>query len=321
LIKTKADSDPLRNPGSETHAKGGRSGEDTVFHLPLSNGVSWKLVAPASIQLWLGELARVMELPPGPGSSPARRIEFVARAERSAILDRVRDENWRSLALGTAVRVWWHNAVEEAVVEFDTALLDHPEIRVIAMWTALRPLQFYAISAGGGPFHATLAHAEGRGILIAGAAGTGKSTCCRRLPAPWVGLCDDYALVVRRAAGEYMAHPFPTFSEYLSGASVKTWPAQTAVTVRAVFILEQSTNDGVERVAAHEASTLLFDAQKQLLATCWSRLDDAVAQDLRRRLFENACAMAASIPTYRLRATLSGRFWEKIEEVVRPELR
>jgi SynChlorMet cassette protein ScmC len=214
------------------------------------------------------------------------------------------------------MRVWWEAALERSVVEVDTGLMAHPEIRVIAMWTVLRLLQFHAISSGGGPFHAMLARLGDHGILIAAAGGTGKSTCYRRLPAPWQGLCDDYALVLRRGSGDYVAHPFPTFSECLNGASARAWHATDVARVDAVFFLEQSSADRVERLASHEAATRVFDAQQQLMATLWPRLDDKVVQDLRTRLLENACTLAASIPSYRLKATLNGRFWEAIEEAL-----
>ncbi|MBN1424901.1 SynChlorMet cassette protein ScmC, partial [Candidatus Fermentibacteria bacterium] len=201
-------------------------------------------------------------------------------------------------------------------VEVDPGLLEHPEIRVIAMWTALRSIQFQAIAAGGGPFHATLAAHQGRGVLIAAPAGMGKSTCYRRLPPPWEPLCDDYALVVQHGPGQYAAHPFPTFSEYLESKSSRTWLCCRSAPLSAVFFLEQGNVDHVEPLAPHQMLAMLFDAQQQLLSTVLSRLDPVVAQDLRARLFENACAMAGAVSAYRLTATLTGRFWEHIGAVL-----
>lgn len=285
------------------------------YRLTLADGVTWGLLAPSSVQPWLESLARIMELPALGSTIPARHLRFVERS--SAGLTAVsRGEEWKRLALGTAMRVWWHDGGDEAVVEVDPELLAHPEIRIIAMWTALRPIQFHAVAAGGGPFHATLAAHEGRGVLIAAPAGMGKSTCYRRLPPPWEPLCDDFALVVSCGEGRYRAHPFPTFSEYLESKSSRTWPSPRSVPVDAVFFLEHGLTDHVAPLATHLVPTMVFDAQQQLLSTVLSRLNPVVAQDLRARLFENACAMAGALPAYRLTATLTGRFWEHIEAVL-----
>jgi hypothetical protein len=38
--------------------------------------------------------------------------------------------------------------------------------------------------------------------------------------------------------------------------------------------------------------------------------------NLRKNLFENSCRLAKAVPAFRLKASLKGRFWEKIEEVL-----
>jgi hypothetical protein len=40
------------------------------------------------------------------------------------------------------------------------------------------------------------------------------------------------------------------------------------------------------------------------------------AQELRRAMFANACALVGQIPTFHLRVSLTGSFWEKIEAVL-----
>jgi len=59
-----------------------------------------------------------------------------------------------------------------------------PDSELEQMRYALYPILDGAVCDGGLPLHAALVEREGVGILIAAASGVGKSTCCKRLPAP-----------------------------------------------------------------------------------------------------------------------------------------
>ena len=223
---------------------------------------------------------------------------------------------WSSTSIGSVLRIWTSPASTTAYIELNTDFLDHAEIRIIAMWSSLRPIQLQALSRGGGPFHSLLAEYDGRGILIAGPAESGKSTCHQRLPTPWNPLCDDHVLVVKRDHSDYAAHPFPTWSEYLWKESDKTWPTSYTVPINAIFFLEQADVDHVTRVIPEQAAPMLFESQKQVWQRHWARIDPSPCDKQRIMAFENACALARAIPTYVLKATLLGRFWGKIEEVM-----
>lgn len=76
------------------------------------------------------------------------------------------------------------------------------------------------------PFHASTVAIDGRAVLIAGAAGAGKSTLAAALTsqgARW--LADDLSAVSRDAAGRFHAHPGRTAARL--HASVCTWIAAT----------------------------------------------------------------------------------------------
>ena len=57
---------------------------------------------------------------------------------------------------------------------------------------------------------------DGRGVLLCGSSGSGKSTCARRVPAPWRALADDAVLVSAAEDGIY-AQGLPTWSRLLPG--------------------------------------------------------------------------------------------------------
>ncbi len=290
------------------------------YHLRLADGTIWEFSATPCIETWLDAMARIMELPSGGSAAATHRIMFVAYGDNEGVVGRhlPSDAGWSFSALGKVIRIWSHDHVPETVVELNSEFIDHHEIRVINMWSSLRPIHLHAAACGGGPFHATLAEYNGRGILIAAAGDTGKTTCYRRLPPPWSPLSDDQALVVRKGDGSFVAHPFPTWSEHLMQRSDQSWPAARSVSLKAVFFLEQADVDEVLALSPGRASPLLFDAQKQVWERYWARLGEKTCEKQRTMVFDNACTMARTIPTFVLKATLHGRFWEEIEAVLEP---
>ena len=153
-------------------------------------------------------------------------------------------------------------------------------------------------------------------FLIAAAGDTGKSTCYRRLPAPWKPLCDDQVLVLSLGGGRYMAHPFPTWSDYLWRKSTNTWNCSVGVPLKAVFFLEQASNDAVIPLQPGRAVVPMLNSAKELWQTHWSRLETSLKSSQAERVFGNALAMAKTLPAYRLQATLHGQFWKEIEKVL-----
>ena len=72
-------------------------------------------------------------------------------------------------------------------------------------------------------------------------------------------------------------------------------------------------------VGQEDASYCLLDSVSQVIpVTSGTRNQetDTLLRRVRARIFENACSLAASVPVYRLRLSLTGRFWENIEEVL-----
>jgi hypothetical protein len=87
------------------------------------------------------------------------------------------------------------------------------------------------------------------------------------------------------------------------------------VALRALFLLEQSAQDRIEPLSRSKAAIALTEACAQALAPHYMiSLRGGTA--LRSRIFENAVALAGTAPAFRLQVSLTGRFWEKIEEVL-----
>jgi SynChlorMet cassette protein ScmC len=253
------------------------------------------------------------------------RLVFCIRDNTHEALDRMldvgtsksyssgRDDGWYSYYHRT-LRVWCHNSIPDVVCE--VLVNKGVKIELINMWFALQAIYQRSISKGGLPFHAGLIELGGRGVLLAAAGDTGKSTCCRRIPHPWRLLCDDEVLVALDKQQKYRAHPFPTWSDYLWQQSEKTWNVQFSVPLFGVFFLEQSEGDEVKSIGEGEAALLMTESAIQICHKFWRSVDKEDQKKFREELFNSACKMAKKIPAYRLGVSLNGRFWEKIEQVL-----
>jgi SynChlorMet cassette protein ScmC len=184
------------------------------------------------------------------------------------------------------------------------------------MWQSLYPLCVHALDSGALPLHATFVELNGKGFAIAAPGGTGKSTCSRRIPPPWKSLSDDEILVVCDASGNYHAHPLPTWKEHIYYGSHRTWNVQRHIPLAGVFFLLRSEEDGAETIGNGKAAALMYRSASQVLYKNWRNLSLNDRNSVRMKTFQNACQIAEKIPSYFLRASLTGSFWEKMEEAL-----
>jgi SynChlorMet cassette protein ScmC len=175
-----------------------------------------------------------------------------------------------------------------------------------------------AVHGGGMLLHSALAEWRGLGVILAAPGGTGKTTASRRLPSPWQSLCDDATLVVRDGLGKHWAHPWPTLSRFVTDGEGGSWQVQDAVPLGGIFFLVQSPEERLEAVGRGEAAAMLVQAAKQASWGMMRGLDPAESRRIQVRLFDNVCSLAQSVPTYLLRLSLTGAFWEELERVLAP---
>jgi hypothetical protein len=170
---------------------------------------------------------------------------------------------------------------------------------------------------GGLLLHGTLAELMGQGALFGGASGVGKTTTSRRLPPPWRSLCDDTTLVTPDAQGRWWAHPWPTWSLCIEGGPSGSWNVSSAVPLAAIFLLKQASLDRVAPLrpgravarlvqAAEEASPLAAEPQGG------TRLVHA----LRLQRFDWLSVLARTVPAFTLELSLTGAFWQEIENTL-----
>lgn len=169
---------------------------------------------------------------------------------------------------------------------------------------------------GGLLIHGALAEKDGTGVILAAPGGTGKTTASNRFPPPWRSLCDDTTLVVRDPQGNYRAHPWPTWSRFQDGGRGGTWNVQDAVPVKGIFFLSQAVEDRVERIGHGQTVNMLGESVRQVSALMAPGLFEKELHSLHLERLDNLCALTNAIPAHVLHISLTGAFWQKIEQAL-----
>lgn len=294
------------------------------YLIQLANGQCWRIVGGEGINSWVEEVAFMMTLEKCvPNGCP-----------NLILIERTQDETYgrkplchlnlniqRSLpSAGWTFRnlvwlkIWSHREVQDIVCEL--GMQDGSEMDVLKMRMAIGPVYKMAQALGGFPLHAALVERNELGFLLAASGGTGKSTCCNRLQASWKPLCDDETLIVKDAQNQYLAHPFPTWSDYLTDRLEWSWDTQRHLPLSAIFFLEQAEADSVVSIGQGQAAIMVYQLALQVCR--WNMMDlyREEVGNFKKELFENACVFTKSIPAFKLRVSLNGRFWEKMDEVL-----
>jgi len=299
---------------------------ETRYSLKLGDGSRWVIVATPGTRTWVEKLALIMKLrsvgpnrhlewprafffrrPPGKGG-PGKLISLIgSKMEKTFPRSGWTAHDWRSL------RFWQHPAVPHIICEIGNE--GNHELDIIRMWTSLCILYLGVLDSGGLALHAALVERDGKGILLAGPGGSGKSTSCRRLPPPWWVWSDDQALIVCDHQKGYLVHPTPTWSDYLYRRSAQTWKVEHHVPLEAIFFMEQAGSDELVPMGQGKAAVSINHSSTEVCRPMWWNVSKE-ERKLKKRIFDNSCQLARAIPAYVLRVSLTGRFWEEMEKVL-----
>jgi len=298
------------------------------YRLSLANGQGWDIIGSEETSLLVDKLALVMKLKPDkPNGFPRLIISTMPQEKKGK--DFMGGLNIEELPLNgweiqdfISLQFWFHPDVPDVIYKIKQEKDVYEDVRkeYFKMSYSLYPVYRRTVALGGLPLHAGLIRYNGDGILLAGPTNVGKSTCCRRLNPPWHCLCDDEALIVRDNQSRYRVHPFPTWNDYLYRPSDKKWDVQYHLPLRALFFLEQAETDEVVPLTRAEATIFINRSVTEVTQLIWLSLTKKIEKKVsifRKRIFENACELSKSIPTFSLRVSLKGRFWEKIEKALK----
>ncbi len=175
---------------------------------------------------------------------------------------------------------------------------------------------FQSTLRGGLLVHGGCVEIRGKGLILAGAGGTGKTTAINRLPAHWKPLSDDQTLIAHTGPGQYRAHPWPTWSRFMGEKTGGTWDVQRGIPLTNLFFLARCPQDAVTLLVPPDSAGALDKSSEQVCAGILWEMEKSERIKFRRRRFKNCCELAKAIPCYRLDISPDGPFWKEIEKVI-----
>ena len=294
------------------------------YCLHLAKGQGWRILHNHGVNPWVAKWASIMELGACDRNGYPRLLFIWRDSGKESWRDtayrlnnmmnvRLPVNGWKARNL-VWLKVWYHSDVPDVICEMGPQ--DEGDQDILRMRLSLQPIYQRAQDSGGLPLHAALVEWNAAGILLAASGNTGKSTCCHRLRNPWKTLCDDETLVITDDQKQYLAHPFPTWSDYLVKGFNQTWNVQYHVPISAIFFLEQAGVDEVLPMGQGQAALLAYQSAIQVCHRNLMNLNREQMRVHKRKLFENACDLTKLIPAFKLKVSLVGQFWKEMEKVL-----
>jgi SynChlorMet cassette protein ScmC len=299
-----------------TYNYSGEALQEKLAGFPLANGLGMGIV-PA------GELACSIY------STLFDTMQLEARSDNPLLVFLMSDNNGtksvdptRDLANDFALKVCKNNCWEIAISRDGSQVVCNL-LTNFARYSLSDQLYIFSMAAdillqprGGMLMHSALACKDGKGVLLIGNSGAGKTTASNRFPKSWKSLSDDSALVVQDATGTFLAQPWPTWSRFGEGGEGGTWKIRNAVPLKAIFFLHKSDEDKVEPANSSDSLAPLFCSARNAMRPAFRKTQSEVRQTLNSQLFSNICCLGRSVPLFNLHASLNGKFWQEIESVL-----
>jgi SynChlorMet cassette protein ScmC len=298
-----------------------------VYGLSLVNEQKWYLVDTIEEIVWFKDFIEVYGFKPsrcnGPPKIIVTRNNSSKEPPRGIITDLREDmkedlpvDGWQVLNSRRA-KLWFHARSLDVICEIseNTAHTESKE-RVYEIVSALLfPIYIRAFAVGGLPLHAALIEYNNQGFLLVGGSGTGKTTCCRRIPAPWRPLCEEEVLIMRDRKGHYVAHPFPNLHDFAWYGLRRSYEVQRPVPVKGIFFLEQGKIDKTIPMGCGASAPRIYKSASEALLRYRKYIRDDMSAH-RKKQFANACDIIRKTPAFILSTTLNGQFWEQMDRVI-----
>ncbi len=301
------------------------------YCLKLADGQCWRLVATRGTVPFVEKMARMMGLQ-ACGAAEGARIIFVRRDTFSKTnpipeyamdpeLSSLPKEGWWDINY-VYTRIWLHDGLKDIVCELlerDASKgSDYYKAKAADIWRIKESLisVFDSIIGGGGNvMHAAMFDLNGKGVLLVAKSGTGKSTCYRRIGGSWQAVADEEVLVLK-VDDRYLMHPMPTWSDFIMRGMDYTRDVLQYTSLSAIFFLEQAPEDAVIPMGPGEAAMKIYTSSEQICHSYYTRMKPEQMIAFRDGLLDNALEISRRVPSFTLRATLTGRFWEEMEKVL-----
>ncbi|HGJ64492.1 TPA: SynChlorMet cassette protein ScmC [bacterium] len=291
------------------------------YHLKLSNNLNLCFMSDNTAESWLQKFSTIMRLKPSESCYNCIKFIFVKNEIKENNYNIVDDlglsykfdlpnSDWK-LWYYHPIEFWFHPDISDIICNIGSEISYNTEI--VKMGHIVHLIYMLALNQGGIPLHSALIERHGIGVALAGPGGIGKSTCSRRIVPPWRSLCDDQILILPDKDGQYIAHPLPTWSDYLIRRQENTWNTQEHVNLNAIFFLKRAEYDKAVPVKQGESVLYINSSVNQIFSRNLDEMDKDKLLSVNNKLFNNICQVSKNIPIYTLYFSSTGQFWKEIE--------
>jgi SynChlorMet cassette protein ScmC len=212
------------------------------------------------------------------------------------------------------IRLWRQKNAPNIICEMEAPRNWFEEVTVI--WHALRTVYEDVYALGGLPLHGALVERNGCGALLVGDSGMGKSTCCKRIISPWSALADEEVVLLPDGLNRFSCYPFPTSGQLLEPPQSFADLSLQQVPLAAIFFLEQTPRDRIQRIGQGQTALRLKRSTNPIFGFRARSGHQAFQSNAKKLAFTNASAVAQAVPGFMLGVSLTGRFWELMDEVL-----
>ncbi|WP_319580337.1 SynChlorMet cassette protein ScmC [uncultured Methanospirillum sp.] len=279
-----------------------------MYTLSLPREHHWTITADPDRFWWLEAIAPLLTLSPG-------EILNSGLISVAPLLpeDPIRSEDWQ--VFGSVYGKIALNQKQKLIeIGIPNSAADYPEHLSSGIKLLMVGISAILLSEHCLLLHAaTLVH-DGQAVLLAASSGGGKSTSARRVPPPWSAPGDENCLVIPDGFGGYLVSVLPTASKIAAGEEGLFWNPTLAYPLKAICILKQADEDTIESFPQSQAAVCMTNSFSQATWNQFCFMDKELQNEMRTLSFGNACSLVKEIPVYLLSATLTGRFWEVIEQ-------
>ena len=259
--------------------------------LALADGSIWNIVAADDrAYVVVSALAKAMQLQ-SPDKSVQTQTEYPTYRR---LLVHVEDQKRDSAQLSMTAHLKVKD--QDTICALDSD--ENNEKRAFQLMHLSMVISRDAQCRGGVLLHGALAEWNGKGVVLAGPGGRGKTTASRRLPHHRQSFCDESTLVVCDNKGAYWAHPWPTWSTFMFNGPGGAWDVQHSVPLKGIFFLEQAYEDAFEPLGIAQNVCLLSASAEQASWLMPGHSEKNALRELRLQRFDNICNLAQTIPSY-----------------------
>ena len=290
------------------------------YYLPLLGGNCWRLrSADRKTDYLVDDLARICHMAASSPYETVRMLDCEVHSFDHLESFRTAHPDLYECGRKHYYRIFFDTAFLRADIFLNMEEVHNDTMKILFTTNIAQVLQLQLVFRGSfAPCHCALVEINGNGAAICAAGNTGKTTSARRIEsAGHRALADDYALL-NEEAGKITAQAMPSWSNLLCGNLDYTADCSESVVLSAVFFLIQSSADYIEPLSKFEAVNRLNRSLQDLLVVrSVTDMPLELKHKFRTGIFDFAHRVLEKIPAYNLHATLHGRFWDEMDEVMR----